>query len=42
MLGKIAHKHIKNVTIQEKVHEQILTVVELATVYNTVVIRFYF
>lgn len=42
MLGKIAHKHIKNVTIQEKVHEQILTVVELATVYDTVVIRFCF
>ena len=26
MLGEIAHKHVKNVTIQEKVHEQALTV----------------
>ena len=42
MLGEIAHKHVKNVTIQEKVHEQILTVIESTTVEYTIVSRFYF
>jgi predicted enzyme related to lactoylglutathione lyase len=41
MLGEIAHKHVKNVIIQEKVHEQILAVAVSTTVGNTIVIRFY-
>jgi len=42
VLGEIAHKHVKNVTIQQNVHKQSLSVVKSTTAPNTIVIRFYF